>query len=151
MAFVTSTPAPFIPTARSTNPLTKLRPSPRIVAPNRRRPCPSMAQTPPPSPEYELDTEAIKTKTMQVVTDVSARPFYYGKIAGYAVGAVVVLTVLRAVVSAVDSLPFLPGALELIGLGYSAWFVWRYVLFKESREELLEELEDLLGRAKPSS
>lgn len=86
---------------------------------------------------------------MEVVTDVGARPLYYGKIVGYAVGALISFTVLRAVVAAVDSIPVLPGALELIGLGYTAWFVWRYVLFKESREELLEEIEDFLGRAKP--
>lgn len=86
---------------------------------------------------------------MDIVSDVGSRPLFYGKIAGYAVGGLVTITVLRAVVAAVDSLPVLPGALELVGLGYTAWFVWRYVLFKESREELLEEIEDFLGRAKP--
>lgn len=99
---------------------------------------------------YELDTEALKEKAMGVVSDVGTRPFFYGKIAGYALGGLVTITILRAIVSAVDSLPVLPGALELVGLGYTSWFVWRYVLFKESREELLEEIEDFLGRAKPS-
>lgn len=31
--------------------------------------------------------------------------------------------------------------LELVGLGYSAWFVWRYLLFKESRKDLAEDIE----------
>lgn len=100
---------------------------------------------------YELDTDALKDKAMEVVSDVGSRPLFYGTILGYTAGALVALTVLRAVVSAVDSLPLLPGALELIGLGYTAWFVWRYVLFKESREELLEEIEEFLGRAKPGA
>lgn len=86
---------------------------------------------------------------MEVVSDVSARPLYYGKIAAYAAGSLVAFTILRAVVNAVDSIPVLPGALELVGLGYAAWFVWRYVLFKESREELLAEIEEFIGKARP--
>lgn len=104
----------------------------------------------PVAPDYELDTEAIKEKAMSAISDVGARPLYYGKIAGYAVGALVTVTILRAVISAVDSIPVLPGGLELVGLGYTAWFVWRYVLFKESRQELLDEIEEFLGRARPS-
>lgn len=103
----------------------------------------------PAAENYELDVDAWKDKAVNMFNDLGTRPLFYGKIAGYAVGGLVTITVLRAVVVAVDSIPVLPGALELIGLGYTAWFVWRYVLFKESREELLEEIEDFLGRAKP--
>ena len=39
--------------------------------------------------------------------------------------------------------PQLPKLLELVGLGYSAWFVYRYLLFKSSREELLADVEEL--------
>lgn len=99
--------------------------------------------------DYELDIDAWKDKAVNVFNDLGTRPLFYGKIVGYVAGGLVTVTVLRAVVVAVDSIPVLPGALELIGLGYTAWFVWRYVLFKESREELLEEIEDFLGRAKP--
>lgn len=99
----------------------------------------------------EIDTDAIKEKALEVVSDVSTRPLFYGKIVAYVVGGLVSFTVLKAVVSAIDSIPVLPAGLELIGLGYTGWFVWRYVLFKESREELLEEIEDFLGRANPST
>lgn len=99
---------------------------------------------------YDIDMDAWKSKARGIFNDLGTRPLYYGKIAGYAVGGLVTITVLRAVVVAVDSLPVLPGALELIGLGYTSWFVWRYVLFRESREELLEEIEEFLGRAKPN-
>lgn len=84
-----------------------------------------------------------------MATDVSDRPGYYSKIGGYLVGGVILLTIVRAVVTAIDSLPILPSSLELIGLGYSCWFVWRYVLFRESRAELLEEIDDFLGRTRP--
>jgi len=30
-----------------------------------------------------------------------------------------------------------------VGLGYTAWFTYRYLLFKSSREELLEDIEEL--------
>lgn len=105
----------------------------------------------PPTVDYAIDGEELLERARLVAVDVSERPFYYSKIAGYAVGALVVLTVLRAVVSAIDSLPVLPAALELIGLGYAAWFVWRYVLFRESRAELLEEIDEFLGRTRPRS
>lgn len=94
----------------------------------------------------ELDAEAMKEQALRAVEDVGTRPGFYGKIFAYAVGGVVSITVLKAIVAAIDSLPVLPGVLELIGLGYCAWFGWRYVIFKSSREELLEEIDDLLGR-----
>jgi hypothetical protein len=37
----------------------------------------------------------------------------------------------------------LPKLFELVGLGYSAWFTYRYLLFKSSREELVEDIETL--------
>lgn len=104
----------------------------------------------PPADDYGLDTDALKEKALEVVGDVSSRPFYYSKIFAYVVGSLVGFTVLRSVVSAIDSIPVLPGALELVGLGYTVWFIWRYVLFQESREELIDEFEDFLGRARPN-
>lgn len=102
-------------------------------------------------PTLDLDGEAVKDRVMSMASDVGARPAYYGKVVAYISGALVALTIVRAVVSAVDAIPVLPSVLELIGLGYTSWFIWRYVLFKESREELMEEIEDLVGRARPSS
>lgn len=37
----------------------------------------------------------------------------------------------------------LPKLFELVGLGYSAWFTYRYLLFKSSREELVDDIEAL--------
>ncbi|KDO86378.1 hypothetical protein CISIN_1g031181mg [Citrus sinensis] len=37
----------------------------------------------------------------------------------------------------------LPKLLELIGLGYTGWFVYRYLLFKSSRKELATDIEAL--------
>ncbi|KAJ0590346.1 putative cyanobacterial aminoacyl-tRNA synthetase, CAAD domain, protein CURVATURE THYLAKOID 1 [Helianthus annuus] len=33
--------------------------------------------------------------------------------------------------------------MELVGLGYSGWFVYRYLLFKSSRKELATDIESI--------
>ncbi|KAI4982086.1 hypothetical protein ZWY2020_022578 [Hordeum vulgare] len=58
-------------------------------------------------------------------------------------GALIVLLILSKIISAIDSVPLLPNVLEIIGTGYSVWFVTRYLLFKESRDELFAKFEDL--------
>lgn len=39
-----------------------------------------------------------------------------------------------------------PRLLELVGLGYTGWFTYRYLLFKSSREELLDDIESLKSK-----
>lgn len=58
-------------------------------------------------------------------------------------GAIALLWVTTSVVNAVNGLPLLPKFLELVGLVYSAWFVYRYLLFKSSREELIADIDEL--------
>ncbi|GIL48969.1 hypothetical protein Vafri_5476 [Volvox africanus] len=66
-----------------------------------------------------------------------------GAVAAYAAGAVVALWLSSTVVNAINAVPLLPKFMELVGLGYSAWFTYRYLLFKSSREELLKDIGDL--------
>ncbi|KAK3155348.1 hypothetical protein QOZ80_2BG0202060 [Eleusine coracana subsp. coracana] len=61
-------------------------------------------------------------------------------------GAFVALFILSSVVSAIDSIPLLPKLLELVGIGYSVWFIWNYLLFKGNRDELFAKFEDLKQR-----
>ena len=51
-------------------------------------------------------------------------------VAAYAGGAVVALWLSSTLVGAINYLPLIPKILELVGLGYTAWFVYRYLLFK---------------------
>ncbi|KAG1664170.1 hypothetical protein FOA52_012251 [Chlamydomonas sp. UWO 241] len=44
---------------------------------------------------------------------------------------------------AVDRVPMIPKAFELVGLTYSGWFTYRYLLFKSSREELVQDVKAL--------
>jgi hypothetical protein len=59
----------------------------------------------------------------------------------YAGGALVALVFLNNILAAVDAIPLLPGLMETVGLGYSSWFVYRYLLDKNSREELKQDID----------
>ncbi|CAN1169671.1 Protein CURVATURE THYLAKOID 1D, chloroplastic [Linum perenne] len=61
----------------------------------------------------------------------------------YGSGALLAIWLLSAVVNAVDSIPLFPKLMEVVGLGYSAWFTTRYLLFKKNREELGEKVAEL--------
>ncbi|KAH8947403.1 hypothetical protein BDL97_11G038900 [Sphagnum fallax] len=61
----------------------------------------------------------------------------------YAGGAIVALWLSSTIVGAINSLPLLPKLMELIGLGYTGWFIYRYLLFKSSRKELVADIQEL--------
>ncbi|KAI7752576.1 hypothetical protein M8C21_016988 [Ambrosia artemisiifolia] len=61
----------------------------------------------------------------------------------YGGGAVVAVWLSSILVGAINSVPLLPKIMELVGLGYSGWFVYRYLLFKSSRKELATDIESI--------
>ncbi|KAK9749472.1 hypothetical protein RND81_02G128400 [Saponaria officinalis] len=61
----------------------------------------------------------------------------------YGGGAIVAVWLSSIIVGAINSVPLLPKIMELVGLGYTGWFVYRYLLFKSSRKELAEDIESL--------
>ncbi|KAL7617632.1 protein CURVATURE THYLAKOID 1C, chloroplastic [Lactuca sativa] len=64
---------------------------------------------------------------------------------GLGFASVVALWVSLNVVTAIDKLPVLPGVFELIGISFSTWFVYRYLLFKPDREELIQIINKSLS------
>lgn len=46
-------------------------------------------------------------------------------------------------IGTVDKVPLFPKFFEAIGLAYSSWFTYRYLLFKTGREELIKDVEAL--------
>ncbi|MBL1209310.1 CAAD domain-containing protein [Geminocystis sp. GBBB08] len=48
-----------------------------------------------------------------------------------------------SVLDAIDNIPLLSSILELVGLGYTAWFVTRYLLKASTRQELFAEFNGL--------
>lgn len=60
----------------------------------------------------------------------------------------IALKVVLAILDALDDIPVVAPTLELIGVGYSAWFVSRYLLKSSNRQELAQKLEGFLKQQK---
>ena len=57
-----------------------------------------------------------------------------------------VLVALSAVAGAVDSVPVLSDLLELVGIGASAFFVYRNLVFGPDRDALKSKIESVLSK-----
>ncbi|GLJ29412.1 hypothetical protein SUGI_0579860 [Cryptomeria japonica] len=97
----------------------------------------AMATTDPMKP----DTDAIKPiqEAWEKTDDKLA-------IGGLGFAAIVVLWASTGLIGAVDRLPLIPGAFEIIGILFSGWFVYRYLLFQPDREELAKIIKDSLSK-----
>lgn len=58
----------------------------------------------------------------------------------------VTVYVTLAVLDAINNIPLLAPVFELVGLGYSAWFAYRYLLRASTRKELAAEFDALKGQ-----
>ena len=58
------------------------------------------------------------------------------------------LVVADGMLNAVEKLPLVPALFELIGIGFTGWFIYRYLLFKPDRQELRAVFDDLLSKVK---
>merc|ERR1711977_710828 len=89
-----------------------------------------------------IDTDEILTTVTEKWESVENKP----QAILYAGGAVVALVLVNSVVGAVNSLPLFPKVFKLVGLGYTAWFTYKYLLFKSSRAELATDIEELKAK-----
>jgi hypothetical protein len=62
---------------------------------------------------------------------------------GLIVTAAITVYITLSVLDAINHIPLLSSILELVGLGYTAWFVTRYLLKASTREELFSEFNGL--------
>ncbi len=71
-------------------------------------------------------------------------------VVGLILASVITLKVFLGVVDALNDIPLLEPTFELIGIGYSVWFIYRYLLKSSSRQELSQNIqvlkEQVLGR-----
>eukprot|EP00271_Cylindrocystis_brebissonii_P018383 TRINITY_DN5170_c0_g1_i1.p1 TRINITY_DN5170_c0_g1~~TRINITY_DN5170_c0_g1_i1.p1 ORF type:complete len:170 (-),score=35.26 TRINITY_DN5170_c0_g1_i1:785-1294(-) len=95
----------------------------------------------PPPPET-IDTEKLVEDLKEKWDKIEDKP----ALALYSGGALLLVWVASAVVGAISSVPLLPKFLELVGVGYTGWFVYRYLLFKSSRKELADEIAELKSK-----
>lgn len=59
------------------------------------------------------------------------------------IGAFITVKLTLALLAAINDLPFLSPMLEIIGIGYTAWFIYRYVVKEENRSELVRDFNRL--------
>ena len=62
---------------------------------------------------------------------------------GLILGAFISVKLLLAILDAINEVPLLAPTFELVGLGYSSWFVYRFLLKDANRQELTENFTSL--------
>lgn len=69
---------------------------------------------------------------------------------GLIFGSIVSVKLTLALLGAINDVPLLEPTFELVGLGYTIWFVYRYLLKASNRQELGQEFnklkEQVVGR-----
>ncbi|KAI7986255.1 hypothetical protein LOK49_LG14G01907 [Camellia lanceoleosa] len=95
----------------------------------------------------ESSTSLSVVKSVQNVWDSSEDRL---ALIGLGFAAVVAVWASANLITAIDKLPLIPSAFEFIGILFSSWFIYRYLLFKPDREELLQTVKksvsDILGQ-----
>ncbi len=106
--------------------------------------------TPPESEQTNTQFQDIKTQAVEILAELPVilsrffnkyrKPIItVGLILAVGVGIKVTL----AVIDALNDIPLLAPTFELIGIIYSGWFVYRYLLRASNREELWAEVQSL--------
>jgi hypothetical protein len=67
-------------------------------------------------------------------------------VGGLGIAGLIVLWASTGLISAIDKLPLLPGFFEFVGIVFSGWFTYRYLLFKPDREEFLKIIDEAKGK-----
>lgn len=101
----------------------------------------------------ETPTDQFQDIKDQVVTIVSELPAYISNFfaeyqkpivtVGLILAGGITIKVLLGVLDALNDVPLVAPFFELVGMGYTAWFVYRYMLKASDRQELLAEIESL--------
>lgn len=89
----------------------------------------------------------------QVISILSELPAYIGAfyqqykspltVVALILTSIISLKVLLGIVDELNDIPLLAPTFELIGIGYTAWFVYRYLLRSSNRQQLGQEIQAL--------
>lgn len=98
--------------------------------------------------ESPNQTQQIKE---QIISILSELPAYIGAfyeqykspltVVGLIVASIISLKVLLGIVNELNDIPLLAPTFELIGIGYTVWFVYRYLLRSSNRQQLGQEIQ----------
>jgi hypothetical protein len=61
-------------------------------------------------------------------------------------GAIIAFRVSLAVIAAINEIPLVAPTFELVGIGYSIWFISRFLLNTSSRQELGQKIQEFLDK-----
>ena len=101
--------------------------------------------------------QQIKEQILSILSDlpVYLTSFYQQyksplTVIGVILASLITFKVFLGVLDALNDIPFLEPTFEIIGIGYSVWFIYRYLLKSSNRQELSQNLqvlkEQVLGR-----
>ena len=65
---------------------------------------------------------------------------------GLIFGAIIAFRVSLAVIAAINEIPLVAPTFELVGIGYSIWFISRFLLNTSSRQELGQKIQAFLDK-----
>lgn len=109
-----------------------------------------------PSSTSKLYPEDIKGTANKVLDLLGAFPDYLTQAYGEyqkpmtTVGLIIVASLTVAVADGIldrlNNIPLFAPTFELIGLGFAGWFIFRYLLYAESRQELKQEVDVVKDR-----
>jgi hypothetical protein len=101
--------------------------------------------TPSTAPTVEVATPQIPNDIWKQITQLWDEYFGEGKKSNLTI-AIIVITAIPLLIAAsalldfLNKLPLLPSVFELVGFGYSGWFIYRYLLLANTRKELTEAI-----------
>ncbi|MEG4974919.1 glutamate--tRNA ligase [Microcoleus sp. K4-B3] len=100
--------------------------------------------------EPPSQTQQIKE---QIISILSEFPAYIGSfyeqykspltVIGVIVASIISLKVLLGIIDELNDIPLLAPTFELIGIGYTGWFIYRYLLRSSNRQQLGQEIQAL--------
>ncbi len=95
------------------------------------------------APTTEVATPHLTNDIWKQVTQLWEQYFGEGKksnltLAISIVAAIPLLIAISTFLELLNKLPLLPSVFELVGFGYSVWFVYRYLLLANTRKELID-------------
>ena len=64
-------------------------------------------------------------------------------VVGLIIVAILTLRLIIGLVGVLEEIPILSFTFEFVGMGYTIWFIYRYLLGKSKRQELLEKIQDI--------
>ncbi|XP_057504591.1 protein CURVATURE THYLAKOID 1C, chloroplastic-like [Actinidia eriantha] len=95
----------------------------------------------------ESSTSLSIVKSVQNVWENSEDRF---ALIGLGFTSIVAIWASANLITAIDKLPIIPSAFEFVGILFSSWFIYRYLIFKPDREELVQtvnkSISDILGQ-----